>query len=157
VDCSEALSELSAYTLSHGDPEFIHQHVVDAYGAAHAGFQGSVRKQPTASNVGLAFSLLGLYLACEKGYTGRQVQLAHIGLARWRKQYPKPDASPGRASVTVVDVMGAAPGEDRDRMLKQWARAVWASWKPAHQWTRALWDEFERARPDGDWKRAGVR
>jgi hypothetical protein len=143
-DCSEALNELSAYTLTRLDSGFIHQHVVDAYGAQHGGFQGSVRKAPTRSHIGVAFSLLGLYLACEKGYTGRQVQLAHIALGRWRKQYAQPEGSPARAALTVVDVMKIEPGVERDQMLKRWAAAVWEAWAPAHEWTRALWSEFER-------------
>jgi len=139
-DCSEALGELSAYTLTRLDREFIHQHVVDAYGASHGGFQGGARIR---SNIGIAFSLLGLYLAIEKGYTGRQVQLAHMALARWRKQYPLPEGSPERAAITVIDVMKTEAGEARDRMVKQWAAAVWESWGPAQEWTRGLWREFE--------------
>ena len=95
-----------------------------------------------------AFSLLGLYLACEKGYSGREVQIAHMELGRWRKQYSKPEGSPERAALTVIDVMNAAPGENRDRMVKRWARAVWDSWKPAQEWTRALWKQFESERHD---------
>ncbi len=143
-DCAEALSELSAYTLSRGDSGFMHQHVVDAYGAQHGGFQGRVRERRTASNIGIAFSLLGLYLAIEKGCTGRQVQRAHMALGRWRKQYPVPEGSPSRAALTVSDVMQAEPGAARDQMLQRWAASVWESWKPAHAWTRALWNEFER-------------
>lgn len=145
-DCSQALSELSAYTLTRRDSEFIHQHVVDAYGAQHGGFQGSPRDRRPASNIGIAFSLLGLYLAFEKGYTGRQVQRAHMALGRWRKQYPLPGVSPPRAALTVADVVKAEPGDARDRMLKQWAQSVWDAWKPAHDWTRALWKEFEQGR-----------
>ncbi len=32
------------------------------------------------------FALVDLYLACERGYTGRQVQLAHMALARRRRE-----------------------------------------------------------------------
>lgn len=146
-DCAEALNELSAYTLAHGRAEFIHQHVVDAYGAAHAGFQGRVREGRPASNIGIAFSLLGLYLAIEKGYTGREVQRAHVALARWQKQYPLPEGSPQRAAVTIFDVMRCEAGEARDRALLAWAGAVWESWGCAHEWTRELWRHFEQASP----------
>jgi len=146
VDCAEALAELSAYTLTRLDAEFIHQHVVDAYGAQHGGFQGSVRERRPASNIGVAFSLLGLYLALEKGYTGRQVQRAHMALGKWRKKYPPPGCSPERALLTVVDVMKAEPGAGREEMLKKWAAAVWDSWKAGQDWTRSLWKEFENSR-----------
>lgn len=140
VDCFEPYQELAAYTLTRGGGEFIHQHIVDAYGALHGGFQGGARGK--SSPIGVAFSLFGLYLAAEHGFTGRQVQLAHIALARWRKNWPALDFKPGRASVTVIDVMGAAPGEERDRMIREWARAVWESSAPAQQWTRETWSEF---------------
>jgi hypothetical protein len=145
-NCSNALSELSAYTLTRLDPGFIHQHVVDAYGAQHAGFQGRVRERISQSNIGIAFSLLGLYLTVEKGYTGREVQRAHMALGRWRKQYPHPEHIPERAALTVLDVIKEQPGAARDEKLKRWAEAVWESWKPAHVWTRALWSEFEASR-----------
>jgi hypothetical protein len=32
----DTYNELCCYTLSHGDPSFIHQHVVDAYAAQTA-------------------------------------------------------------------------------------------------------------------------
>lgn len=33
---TQACQELQAYTRSHGDPSFIHQHVVDAWALQHA-------------------------------------------------------------------------------------------------------------------------
>jgi hypothetical protein len=57
--------ELSFYTLSLQDKDFIHQHIADAYVAR------------TVDNyikpIALFFSLAGLYLAIEKKYSGRQV------------------------------------------------------------------------------------
>ena len=32
----QAFDELCSYTLTHSDPKFIHQHVVDAFGAQNA-------------------------------------------------------------------------------------------------------------------------
>jgi len=70
----DAYNELCAYTLAHrGSPEFIHQYVVDAFAAQHA----DERTKP----IGLTFALLGLYLAVERHFTGRQVQRAHMQLA----------------------------------------------------------------------------
>jgi hypothetical protein len=79
-ECWRLYGELSAYTLTRAGSGFIHQHAVDSYGAQHAG--------GASSNIGTAFSLIGLYLALEKGYTGRQVQLAHMQLARLKKPWP---------------------------------------------------------------------
>src|SRR3954453_23804420 len=76
-----ACHELSYYTLAHGALTFIHQHVVDAFAAQDAdGDDKPIR---------LTFALVGLYLHVERGYTGRQVQLAHMALARQKRAWPK--------------------------------------------------------------------
>jgi hypothetical protein len=127
-ECSRLFDELSAYTLTHGGKEFIHQHVVDAYAAQHVG--GS------PSNIRTAFALIGLYLALEKGNTGRQVQIAHMRLGRFKRQWPKREQPGDLAKLTVADVLNAEPGPARDEMILKWAAAVWASWRHAHDWTR---------------------
>jgi hypothetical protein len=58
-ECLQAYSDLQCYTVSKPDPVFIHQHVVDTYAAQHAG-------GPSRSMT-VAFGLIGLYLALEKG------------------------------------------------------------------------------------------
>jgi Family of unknown function (DUF5946) len=75
----ELYHELAYYTLSHPDPSFIHQHVVDAYAAQHASDQTKA--------IQLVFALVGLYLYLDKGFTGRQVQKAHMQLAKRRKHW----------------------------------------------------------------------
>ncbi len=54
-ECFCVFSDLQCYTVAKQDPEFIHQHAVDAYEAQHAG--GPTR------NITVAFGLIGLYLA----------------------------------------------------------------------------------------------
>ncbi len=127
-ECWELFGELSAYTLSHGDPKFIHQHAVDAWQLQHA--------VPSKSNIGIAFSLIGLYLALERGYTGREVQLAHMRLGRTKRNWGDFDIPSARARLTVADVLGADPGPARDAMLIEWASAVWENWTHSHAWTR---------------------
>lgn len=46
-----AYDELQAYTLAHGDPAFIHQHVVDAWAAQHA--------DEETKPIALTFALVG--------------------------------------------------------------------------------------------------
>lgn len=123
-ECWELFGELSAYTLSHGDPRFIHQHAVDTWQLQHA--------MVSKSNIGIAFSLIGLYLALEKGYTGRQVQLAHMELGRTKRSWGDFEIPSSRAALTVADVLQAEPGSVRDARLMQWAAAVWANWNYAH-------------------------
>ena len=110
--------ELCAYTLTHGDPRFIHQHVVDAWGAQHA--------QSDSKPIRLVFSLAGLYLHLERGKTGREVQLIHMKMARRRREWPRLSLPIDRGAVTVVDVMPAAPGGPRDQAIDAWCASVWA-------------------------------
>jgi len=112
-----AYHELCAYTLSHGDPEFLHQHVVDAFAAQHA----SVASKP----IGVTMALVGLYLHAERGLTGRQVQRVHMQLARRPRQWPAFILPDDRGSMTAVEVMAAPEGPERDGQIHAWAASVW--------------------------------
>jgi hypothetical protein len=113
----EAYDELCGYTLGRGDPEFIHQLVVDAYRAQHA----SEQTKP----IGLAFALIGLYLAVEKDYTGRQVQRVHVRLSRRKQAWPRFVLPRDRGSMTAVHVVEAAPPTERERAIHAWCASVW--------------------------------
>ena len=129
-ECWLIYCELSGYSLSRGYEPFVHQHVVDAYGLLHG--------KPTASNIGVAFTLVGLYLAVEKGFSGRDVQRAHMQLARQRKQWPLFDRPAPYASMTVADVMQEEPGDARDAAILRWAAAVWdVCCEESRAWARA--------------------
>jgi hypothetical protein len=129
-----ARDELSAYTLLRGDPSFIHQHVVDAFAAQHV----TSRSRP----IGVAFALIGLYLHLERGYTGREVQRAHMHLARTRRAWPAFDPPPERGAVTVIDVLNARPGVERDQAIEEWCSSVWQAWSASHDRVAALLDEL---------------
>ena len=131
--CWELYGELAAYTTTRGR-DFIHQHAVDAYQAQHA-----VR---SATNIGPAFSLIGLCMALERGATGLEVQRAHMHMARLRRDWPPLDFPAQSSALTVCDVLDAEPGDDRDEALMRWCRAVWDSWGHAHAWTRKACDEL---------------
>jgi hypothetical protein len=130
AECWQLYGELAAYTVTRGYVEFIHQLAVDAYGAQHAG--ESVRP------IGVAFALIGLYLACERDHTGRQVQHLHMLLAQRSKTWPRfvPPAHAG--SVTILDVLQAQPGEERDAALRRWGWSVWDAWSAEHERVRSL-------------------
>src|ERR1700722_16989784 len=85
---NRAYEELSGYTLSHWTPAFIHQYVVDTYAAQH------VNKQ--SKPIAVAFSLAGLYLHNELGYPGREVQKAHMRLAKKKAHLPSFSLPVGR-------------------------------------------------------------
>jgi hypothetical protein len=127
-ECWHAYCELSAYTITRDRTSFIHQHAVDAYAAQHA--------INSRTNIATSFALIGLYLAVERGFSGLQVQRAHMRIARSRKQWPEFTHSPVRAALNVLDVLRSEPGPIRDAAIKRWAAAVWAVCSEAHEWTR---------------------
>lgn len=108
----------------------LHQLTVDAYGAQHAG--------GGTPPIGPTFGLLGLRLALEDGWTGRQVRDAHLYLARTFRDWPTWDPPPRPAQLTVFDVAGAGSPEAHADSVERWARAVWASWTAEHGRVAAL-------------------
>jgi Family of unknown function (DUF5946) len=126
----ELYNELAYYTLSHPAPAFIHQHLVDAYTAQHV--------DEAAKPIAAVFALVGLYLCVEKGFTGKQVQRAHMQLAKQRKNWPRltPPAKVG--AISVADVLAAQAGPERDEMIRQWCASVWEAWKDTQEQIRRL-------------------
>jgi len=121
----ELYNQLAFYTLAHGDPAFIHQHVVDAFAAQHA--------NETSKPISVVFALVGLYLHVEKNFTGRQVQLVHMQLARHRKHWFMPALPYDRGAIGIADVLAVAPGPARDAMIRRWCVSEWAAWKDSRQ------------------------
>ena len=121
-----ALNDLTAWTLSLRDGGFIHQHVVDAWAAQHA--------DGNSKPIGVAFALIGLYLHLEKGWSGREVQRAHMQLGQphgrgpGRKDWPRFPLPKDRGRVTIHDVM-AAPESERAAAIDRWCRSVWEAWR----------------------------
>lgn len=64
----------------------------------------------------------------ERGYSGRQVQLAHMRLARSKREWPRLVAPEPMGSINVNTVLRQPPGDSRDQMIRAWAREVWQSW-----------------------------
>lgn len=126
----EQYYELSYYTLSHPDPEFIHQHIVDAFGAQ----QATREDKP----IRIAFALIGLYLYLEKGYSGKAVQQAHMQLGNQRKQWQVFDLPAERGKISVGDVLAAEPGPQRDVMIHDWCASVWEAYSGSHSQVREL-------------------
>lgn len=120
----QAYEELQCYTLGHGGPEFIHQHVVDAWAAQHADEQ--------TKPIGLTFALVGLYLRVERTLSGRQVQRVHMQLGRNKRTWPSFPLPRNRGSVTAVEVMAAEAGPERDRAIDSWCASVWGAFSDSH-------------------------
>ncbi|MCC6615080.1 MAG: hypothetical protein IT320_16505 [Anaerolineae bacterium] len=126
----EQYHELAYYTLAHPDPAFIHQHIVDA----HAAQMADADTRP----IKLVFALAGLYLAVERGFTGRQVQQAHMQLAKQGKSWPTMPLPEARGTITVAEVLSATPGEARDAMIHAWCADVWAAYTDVQPQVRDL-------------------
>lgn len=123
---TDLFHELTFYTLDHPDrPYFIHQHAVDAFTAQHA--------DSGTKPIAIIFSLAGLYLYLEKNYTGRQVQLAHMHMAKGTKTWPKIALPEDRGRITVSEVMAAEAGPIRDRLIRAWCLSVWQCFRTSHQ------------------------
>jgi len=113
----DAYDEVYVYTM--GRPGFILQHVVDAFAAQTA--------EAGSKPIGVVFGLVGLYLHVEKNFSGRQVQEAHVLLARQKREWPRIDLPADRGSMTVLDVLSAPAGTERDSAIDDWCRSVWAA------------------------------
>lgn len=129
----EAYHELTAYTLTHGNPTFIHQHVVDAFAAQRANEE--------SKPISVAFALAGLYLYLEKRYTGREVQRAHMQMARQKREWPRFALPPDRGDVTAIEVVAVPEGAARDAAIRGWCESVWHAHAVNRQAVIALCDQ----------------
>jgi hypothetical protein len=116
-----AYHELCAYTLTLGDATFIHQHVVDAFAAQRA--------HEHSKPISVAFSVLGLYLHVEKHWSGRQVQRAHMAMARRKHDWPVFTLPVDRGAITSVEVMAMPAGERRNAAIHAWCASVWKAYE----------------------------
>lgn len=121
----EQFHELSFYTLSLHDKYFIHQHIVDAYAAQTA----DINTKP----IKIIFALAGLYLFIEKNYTGREVQLAHVQMAKNKTAWPAIILPTKRGNINVSDVLAKPAGKERGDMIQQWCVSVWDAYQNNRQ------------------------
>jgi len=128
---TKEFDELSFYTLGHPDPRyFIHQHAVDAFAAQTA--------DKSTKPIRVIFSLIGLYLYLEKGYTGKQVQYAHMKLTQKKKSWTLLALPEYRGIITVSNVLKAEPGPARDAVIKDWCADVWSAYTSWHDLIASL-------------------
>ncbi len=118
-------SELSAYTLTHSDPTFIHQYVSDAHALQTA--------DESTKPIRITFALVGLYLYLVHGYSGKEVQKAHTQIAKKKLVWPKFILPKNRGAISVADVMASSIGKERDDLIKAWCSSVWESYAESHQ------------------------
>jgi hypothetical protein len=83
------------------------------------------RATPQSKPIAVAFGLAGLYLHLERGFTGRQVQLAHMKMGRTRRAWPSFTLPADRGALTARDVMRRPPGAERNEAIDRWCDSVW--------------------------------
>ncbi|MBU6142133.1 hypothetical protein KGO95_03415 [Patescibacteria group bacterium] len=130
----DAYNELSFYTLAHPSVEFIHQYIVDAYAAQHA--------DGLSKPIYLDFALAGLYLHNEKGYSGKEVQQAHVELAKHKERLPRLVPIDTAGAMTVYDVIAVPAGAERDNAIRAWSASVWRAYARLHQQVK-VWIDAE--------------
>jgi hypothetical protein len=130
TECYQKYSELSLYTLSLQDNNFLHQHAIDTYSAQHAGC--------AMKDITIVYSLIGLYYAIEHGFTGKQVQRVHMLFSQQRTKWPVLQLPKKDYSLTVADVLKEEPGVKRDTMLENWMHDVWECWEHQHNWIKKV-------------------
>ena len=124
---SEEFNELSFYSMSHPDRDyFIHQHVVDAYQAQMA--------DEDVKEIAIIFALLGLYLFLEENFTGREVQLMHMKIAKNKPNiWPKVLLPDQKAAIQIQDVLNMKSEAEKDAMIRKWCESVWQSFSESQQ------------------------
>jgi hypothetical protein len=125
--CQVVHDRVAAFEADHLPLARFRQLRVDAYGAQHAG--------PPTPAIRVAYGLVGLHLALDRGVSGTGVRSAHALMGRPGPDWPRFAAAP-RAEATVLDV--AAAGADSGSSLGhaegvlRWAVSVWRAWSTAH-------------------------
>jgi hypothetical protein len=136
--CWSVQLEVAGFEADHPAVRASHQLLVDAYGAQHAA-PGSIR---------LPYSLVGLQLTLDHGWTGEAVRLLHSRMGKPRPDWPAFERPEHVGTRTVLDVAeaGARSGSERGHTaaLHDWATDVWRAWSAQHAAVAALAARFVR-------------
>jgi hypothetical protein len=123
--CESVLNELLGFEFQHPVMLRFHQLTVDTYGAQHAG--------GGAPEIRVAYSLAGLWLALEHGFSAEDVRAVHRRMGHPTPSWPMFEPpSPPQRWLTVLDVAEAGVRQRSDgghaRAASQWAESVWNAW-----------------------------
>lgn len=114
----------------------VHRLTVDAYAAQHPG-------TPSRRSIqSVAVHLIGLYLALELGFEAPKVTQVMGRLLKDPGIYVWLDPPARMGDITVLDVVRARDLAEHERLVNQWAQAVWQAWAVHHstirRWTAVL-------------------
>jgi Family of unknown function (DUF5946) len=112
--------------------------VVDAFAMQTAKDDGK--------RIGVVFGLVGLYLYLERKFSGNQVQKVHMELGRKKREWPSIELLEDRGQITVLDILAAPPGAERDFAIDDWYRSVWQAFGPLGSESRRSVDSAQIAR-----------
>jgi hypothetical protein len=111
---------------------------VDAYAAQHAPRD----REDAILPIGVAYALVGLHPALDRGVPGVEVRAAHQRMGRPDASWPRLAAPRQTGALTVLDVAaaGAMAGSPAGhaRAVRAWAAAVWRAWAAEHAAVAAL-------------------
>ncbi len=115
--CEDAIHELYSITLTLPRPPFVHQLAVDAYSAQHLGGQ--------MSPVTKLFPLMGLFMVCEQGANGLDVQQAHMNKSKEadREDWPTIELLPVRFDLNVGHVLEAIE-DNLESAIRDWVEST---------------------------------
>jgi hypothetical protein len=130
TECWEMYGHVAGFELSNPTLQQHHQLTVDTYIAQHPGGH--------ASDLSIAFALIGLHLALERGMPGTEVRALHQRLANRGVGWPHLSPPEVRGRVTVHHVASAGSVEEHAQQVGRWSRLVWEAWRPHHE-TVARW------------------
>ena len=98
---------------------------MDTYAAQHSGLN--------VKPITTAFALIGLYLTFERGYTGKEVQRAHMILGKVHRQWSLINPPKEKAALTVLNVVLGLTEEIYREHINAWGKSVWLLWSPQHE------------------------
>jgi hypothetical protein len=142
-ECWQLYGEVQGFELDHTElVRDYHQLAVDAYAAQHAPRDQSADVPP----IGVAYALVGLHLALDRGVAGVEVRAAHQRMGKPDASWPRLPAPPSTGAVTVFDVAvaGAMVGSvaGHAEAVRAWAESVWKAWVSRHTEVAVLADRL---------------
>jgi hypothetical protein len=119
------------------------QLTVDAYAAQHAH-----REVGDVPPISVAYALVGLHLALDRGVSGIEVRAAHQQMGKPDPSWPRLPTPERTGAMTVFDVAaaGAMVGSvvGHAEAVGAWAAAVWQAWAVQQATVAALADRLVR-------------
>ena len=138
--CCALYGELLSRSYTDVRYRAVHQLVVDAYAAQHAG--GTGRREVQA----VALCLMTLCLFVEDGVDPGKGPALHKRMVAHRPNFTWLTPPLQQDVMTVADVLTAESPEQHYRLVHEWGSQVWQAWTP-HQATIRSWNAHALSLP----------